>query len=300
MAIRKKKEQVKPALIMCAVVGIIIIVMFVAANSVNKNVVKNMKGRVLFYGDGLKMYDFDNDKLTNISGQKCFDGMFTDDGRVVFADGETNVFSIYDLNENKISETIPVDKGEIMNLAYSREKKMAALVICDGDRYMINTYGGDNFTETDTIVDSEQEICGICFDEDDRIYYTTYNNGTGILESVEVSGGTPESKLRSDGVKLTDVCVRGDYVYVCEEKPGDSDIVKYGIKLGRVTVPKFNSDEYNCTSIVTVSDEEYISACDRDGKWGLYVCNGSNMVCIENAGTYDKIKVTDYINIVND
>lgn len=295
--IKQKREQIKPALIMCSVLGVIIIVMFIAANSVNRNVVRDMKGEVLFYCDGIKLYDFDNDKLSEIARSSCFDGKFTGDGKIVYADGESNGFSIYDPAENKVLQTVSIEKGRIKGLTYSPENKTVLLIICDDDRYLINAYSGDDFSDVRTIADSEYEICGLDVCDGGDVYYTVYDGNAGILESVGIMGKTPVKELQSDGERLTAPCAVKDFVYICENKSTDSEIVKYSKKLGKATVPKFNSDEYNCTSIVTVSDEEYITSCDKDGKWGLYVCNGSNIVLIDNITCDDDlIKVTDYNN----
>ncbi len=294
IVIRQKKEQVKPALIMCAVVGVIIMIVFIAATSVNRNVVSNMKGSVLFYGDGLKLYDFDSDELTDIAGEGCFDARFMEQGKIIYADGNDNSFSIYDTDENKSVTTVRTESGQIKELACSADYRTVALVVCDDGHYYINTYSGENFAETGTITESENEICGISFDENSKIYYTVYDGTDGYLEAIGISGGTPEKVLKSEGERMTELCAAGDYVYITEEKPGDSDIVRYGIKSGKTTVLKFNSDDYNCAGIVAVSDGEYITAGDRDEGWGLYVCNGSNMVRVDAAGQYEILKVTDY------
>lgn len=45
---KNRKEHLKPAFILCGIVGVVIIIIFIASGQVNKNVANNLKGRVLY------------------------------------------------------------------------------------------------------------------------------------------------------------------------------------------------------------------------------------------------------------
>ena len=67
---KNKKEHLKPAFILCGIVGVVIIIIFIASGQVNKNVANNLKGKVLYTegADVIKEYDFKEDR-TQVIGK---------------------------------------------------------------------------------------------------------------------------------------------------------------------------------------------------------------------------------------
>ena len=65
---KNRKEHLKPAFILCGIVGVVIIIIFIASGQVNKNVANNLKGRVLYTEgtDVIKEYNFKEGRETVI------------------------------------------------------------------------------------------------------------------------------------------------------------------------------------------------------------------------------------------
>ena len=90
---KNKKEHLKPAFILCGIVGVVIIIIFIASGQVNKNVANNLKGKVLYTEgtDVIKEYDFKEDRAEVIG--KGTNAHYVDD-EIVYND--TNRIYIYD------------------------------------------------------------------------------------------------------------------------------------------------------------------------------------------------------------
>lgn len=298
--IMNKKEHLKPAFILCGIVAAIIIILFIFSNNVNKNVVNNMTGRILYTetDGGVKQYSFDDDTDTLVSGDienACF-GNYVSDGIIFAGTDEYGVWNIYFSEtgaRTDIFYTLP-DKAVLIALT-GRGSCMAA-AYSDGGKYYITAYDMEKDKEYETL-ETEDELLSLCFDEEcEKIYYTSFNGNESILESVRISGGADEKLLEAGDERLTFIAFRNDTLYFCEDKDGKRTVSQYILQRNRATVLKFSSDEYNCRTICPVYDEKFIVSSDREGVYEIYVCNGSNMVKADRIGNGKDCFVTAYFN----
>lgn len=292
-----KKEHLKPAFILCGVVAVVIIILFVVSGNVNKNVVKNLTGKVLYTeeGSGVRQYNFDDGTDTLISGDvsnACY-GNFAG-GKIFFAGTDENgIWNIYDEDKEVIYQ-MP-EKAEILGMT-AYDKIFAAAYVMDGE-YSIVTYDTVGKKEVQ-LMSSDKEIPALCMDDEgEQIYFAQMDGSDCVLKSVSVSGGNEQKILKGENERITCIAFRNDVLYMCEEKENSSTISQYNLSAKRAVTLEFSSDDYNCVTICPVYDKEYIVSSDKDGVFGVYVCNGSNMVKADDAGTGKNCYVTSYMNL---
>lgn len=295
-----KKDHLKPAFILCGVVAIVIIILFLLSGNVNKNVVSNMTGKILYTedGSGVRQYDFDDGTDILISGNienACW-GSFAGDKILFAGTDESGSWSIYfydsDTKNTEALYRIPAG-AELVGMTARSNYAAAAYFL--NEEYFIDIYDIAN-SSGNSIVAADEEILAICIDDDcSKIYYTQMKNDNCVAKSVNLSGGNEQEILKAEKERISYIAFRGDSLYMCEDKNGNKTISQYSAKSQKATTLKFSSEDYNCTNICPVYDTEYIVSSDKGGVYELYVCNGSNMVKADGIGGVKDCFVTAYL-----
>lgn len=287
---KNKKEHLKPAFILCGIVGVVIIIIFIASGQVNKNVANNLKGKVLYTEgtDVIKEYDFKEDRAEVIG--KGTNAHYADDG-IVYND--TNRIYIYD---GRTDRELYALEPECRITSLTAAGSVIAASYVQGDAYNIIKYDTEK-KAAEVLLTSENEIMSVCAGKDSELYYTETDGEDTSLCKLSINGGSPEKLLKGNDERIEYITYVGGMILMCENKSGNTVMSRFNIKTSKAVELKFSSDEYNCVSAAAVYDEEYIVSSDKDTeKYALYVCNGSNMVRIDKISGTDSLKVSDYID----
>lgn len=287
---KNKKEHLKPAFILCGIVGVVIIIIFIASGQVNKNVANNLKGKVLYTEgtDVIKEYDFKEDRAEVIG--KGTNAHYADDG-IVYND--TNRIYIYD---GRTDRELYALEPECRITSLTAAGSVIAASYVQGDAYKIIKYDTEK-KAAEVLITSDNEIMSVCAGKDSELYYTETDGEDTSLCKLSINGGSPEKLLKGNDERIEYITYVGGMILMCENKSGNTVMSRFNIKTAKAVELKFSSDEYNCVSAAAVHDEEYIVSSDKDTeKYALYVCNGSNMVRIDKISGADSLKVSDYID----
>lgn len=287
---KNKKEHLKPAFILCGIVGVVIIIIFIASGQVNKNVANNLKGKVLYTegADVIKEYDFKEDRAEVIG--KGTNAHYADDG-IVYND--TNRIYIYDGRSDRELYAL---EPECRITSLTAAGSVIAASYVQGDAYSIIKYDTEK-KAAEVLLTSENEIMSVCAGKDSELYYTETDGEDTSLCKLSINGGSPEKLLKGNDERIEYITYVGGMILMCENKSGNTVMSRFNIKTAKAVELKFSSDKYNCVSAAAVYDEEYIVSSDKDTeKYALYVCNGSNMVRIDKISGTDSLKVSDYID----
>lgn len=287
---KNKKEHLKPAFILCGIVGVVIIIIFIASGQVNKNVANNLKGKVLYTEgtDVIKEYDFKEDRAEVIG--KGTNAHYADDG-IVYND--TNRIYIYDGRSDRELYAL---EPECRITSLTAAGSVVAASYVQGDAYSIIKYDIEK-KAAEVLLTSENEIMSVCAGKDSELYYTETDGEDTSLCKLSINGGSPEKLLKGNDERIEYITYVGGMILMCENKSGNTVMSRFNIKTAKAVELKFSSDEYNCVSAAAVHDEEYIVSSDKDTEnYALYVCNGSNMVRIDKISGADSLKVSDYID----
>ena len=287
---KNKKEHLKPAFILCGIVGVVIIIIFIASGQVNKNVANNLKGKVLYTEgtDVIKEYDFKEDRAEVIG--KGTNAHYVDDG-IVYND--TNRIYIYDGRSDRELYAL---EPECRITSLTTAGSVIAASYVQGDAYSIIKYDTEK-KAAEVLLTSENEIMSVCAGKDSELYYTETDGEDTSLCKLSINGGSPEKLLKGNDERIEYITYVGGMILMCENKSGNTVMSRFNIKTSKAVELKFSSAEYNCVSAAAVYDEEYIVSSDKDTEnYALYVCNGSNMVRIDKISGTDSLKVSDYID----
>ena len=287
---KNKKEHLKPAFILCGIVGVVIIIIFIASGQVNKNVANNLKGKVLYTEgtDVIKEYDFKEDRAEVIG--KGTNAHYADGG-IVYND--TNRIYIYD---GRTDRELYALEPECRITSMTAVGSVIAASYVQGDAYKIIKYDTEK-KAAEVLITSDNEIMSVCAGKDSELYYTETDGEDTSLCKLSINGGSPEKLLKGNDERIEYITYVGGMILMCENKSGNTVMSRFNIKTAKAVELKFSSDEYNCVSAAAVYDEEYIVSSDKDTeKYALYVCNGSNMVRIDKISGADSLKVSDYID----
>lgn len=287
---KNKKEHLKPAFILCGIVGVVIIIIFIASGQVNKNVANNLKGKVLYTEgtDVIKEYDFKEDRAEVIG--KGTNAHYADDG-IVYND--TNRIYIYD---GRTDRELYALEPECRITSLTAAESVIAASYVQGDVYNIIKYDTEK-KAAEVLITSDNEIMSVCAGKDSELYYTETDGEDTSLCKLSINGGSPEKLLKGNDERIDYITYVGGMILMCENKSGNTVMSRFNIKTSKAVELKFSSDKYNCVSAAAVYDEEYIVSSDKDTEnYALYVCNGSNMVRIDKISGTDSLKVSDYID----
>lgn len=287
---KNKKEHLKPAFILCGIVGVVIIIIFIASGQVNKNVANNLKGKVLYTEgtDVIKEYDFKEDRAEVIG--KGTNAHYADDG-IVYND--INRIYIYD---GRTDRELYALEPECRITSMTAVGSVIAASYVQGDAYKIIKYDTEK-KAAEVLITSDNEIMSVCAGKDSELYYTETDGEDTSLCKLSINGGSPEKLLKGNDERIEYITYVGGMILMCENKSGNTVMSRFNIKTSKAVELKFSSDGYNCVSAAAVHDEEYIVSSDKDTeKYALYVCNGSNMVRIDKISGADSLKVSDYID----
>lgn len=304
---KNKRYQIKPALILCGVMALFIVVIFVMAGNINRNVAKNMKGRILcdeISPDGkssVVMYDFETGESVRISEKaglgSAKNGIFTASDKAAFIaeDGERSAIYIYDMEKGS-AETVSISDGwRYLDIDYCAGKDRFVCLCGDGKGWMIEEIAADGTKISETpVFESENAIHALNYsDSGDEVYFVHDNgNGGGTLKSVKDL--RVKTLYVSEKSLLTGVEAANGALLVCEQGKDGRRIAQYNDKRGSLSILKFNSDDYECAAAVAVSSTQFIVSADAGGHFEIYVCNGSNMVRAEKINSDKDLIVTDY------
>ena len=272
---KNRKEHLKPAFILCGIVGVVIIIIFIASGQVNKNVANNLKVRVLYTEgtDFIKEYNFNEGRETVIG--KGANAHYVDDGIVY---NYTNRIYMYD---GKSDRELYALEPECRITSLTAVGSVIAASYVQGDTYNIVKYDIAK-KAADVLITLDNEIMSVCAGKDSDLYYT------------ETDGEDTSLCKLSINEYITYV---GGMILMCENKSGNIVMSRFNIRTAKAVELKFSSDNYNCVSAAAVYDEEYIVSSDKDTEYyALYVCNGSNMVRIDKISGADSLKVSDYMD----
>ena len=285
---KNRKEHLKPAFILCGVVGIVIIIIFIASGQVNKNVARNLKGKVLYTEgkDVVKEYDFGKGKASVIGNGT---GAHYVDTGIVYND--TDRIYLYDGKSSR--ELYALGSGGRFN-SMAADGTMIVASYVNGDTYNIIKYDIAK-DESDILVTSDNEIMSVCRGKDSDLYYTEADKADTSLYKISLNGGKPEKLLKGNDERIEYITYVGGMILMCENKSDNIVMSRFNTKTAKAVELKFSSDKYNCVSAAAVYDEEYIVSSDKDAEnYALYVCNGSNMVKIDDISGTGDLVVTDY------
>ncbi|MCM1308765.1 MAG: hypothetical protein NC223_09225 [Butyrivibrio sp.] len=307
---KNKRYQLKPALILCGAMTALIIVIFVMAGNINRNVAKNMKGRLLYdeAADGGKssvvMYDFTSEESARISEDAGFDdafgGVFAGEHKTAFIarDGGRNGIYIYD-SDKKSAETAAVsDSVGYLDLDYCASRESLVCLCRGGGKWWIEEIPADKEHSPadngeNAVFTSENEIRALCCSEEGDVYFVHDNgNGGGVLKVIKAS--RTETLYVSEKTELCGVDASNGAVLVCENGEKGRAVLQYNAKRSLLDRLKFNSDEYECAAPLAVSSTQFIVSADIRGSFEIYVCNGSNIVRAEKIVSERDMFVTDY------
>ncbi len=307
---KNKKYQLKPALILCGVMAALIIAVFIMAGNVNRNVAKNMSGRILYdcvSGDGassVELYDFNEKKSVGVSGAAgfgcAFGGVFAGKNRAAFIvdDGAGSGICVYDLDGERALATVMSEKFRYLDIDYCEKTNRIACLCSDGAGWWIEeiTPEGDRISG-DPVFTLDKEIYAISYTEaGDGIYFVHENGGGGNFKRVDIKDSRLSTLYVPEKETLTGVSVREDTVLLFEKAGEGREIIRYDNKKGRIYRLEFNSGEYRCAAAVPVSSTQYLVSCDAGGRFEIYVCNGSNMVKAEGLLQDAELIISDYIS----
>lgn len=313
---KNKRYQLKPALIMCAVMAALIIVIFVMAGNINRNVAKNMKGRLLYdevSADGksaVLLYDFTSGESAEISAEAGFDdafgGVFAGENKAAFIarDGKQSGIYIYDFAKKQTDAVIVSEDADYLDFDYCAEKNCFACLCRNGGSWRIEEILADGGKASgsdkdngsgEALFSSENEIYALKYSETgDAVYFVHANgNGGGILKSVK--GSKLTTLYVSEKTALVGLEAADNTLFVCEKGEKGRKIAQYNEKRGSLAILKFNSDNYECAAVSAVSSTQFIVSADINGSFEIYVCNGSNIVRAEKINSDNDMIVSDYI-----
>lgn len=287
---KNRKEHLKPAFILCGIVGVVIIIIFIASGQVNKNVANNLKGRVLYTEgtDVIKEYNFKEGRETVIG--KGANAHYVDDG-IVYND--TNRIYMYD---GKTDRELYAFEPECRITSLTAVGSVIVASYVQGDTYNIVKYDIAK-KAADVLITLDNEIMSVCAGKDSDLYYTETDGEDTSLCKLSINGGNPEKLLKGNDERIEYITYVGGMILMCENKSGNTVMSRFNIRTAKAVELKFSSDNYNCVSAAAVYDEEYIVSSDKDMEnYALYVCNGSNMVRIDKISGADSLKVSDYMD----
>lgn len=304
---KTKRYQIKPALILCGVMALFIVVIFVMAGNINRNVAKNMKGRILYdeiAPDGssaVVMYDFESGESVRISEKAGFDsargGVFIGADKTAFivTDGGQSGIYIYDVKKGSAETAAVTDKAEYIDIDYFAGKDRFVCLFGGGTEWRIEEIAADGTKISEgSVFESENRIYAVSYSESgEEIYFVQDNgNGGGTLKSVKDS--RVKTLYVSEKSPITGIEAANGALLVCEDGKDGRRIAQYNDKRESLNFLQFNSDSYECAAAAAVSSTQFVVSADKGGHFEIYVCNGSNMVRAEGINSDGDMMVTDY------
>lgn len=242
---KNRKEHLKPAFILCGIVGVVIIIIFIASGQVNKNVANNLKGKVLYTegADVIKEYNFKEDRAEVIG--KGTNAHYADDG-IVYND--TNRICIYD---GKAARELYALEPECRITSLTAVESVIVASYVQGDTYNIVKYDTAK-KAADVLITSDNEIMSVCAGKDSDLYYTETDGEDTSLCKLSINGGKPEKLLKGHDERIEYITYVGGMILMCENKSGNIVMSRFNIRTAKAVELKFSSDNYNCISAAAV------------------------------------------------
>lgn len=253
---------------MCVILAAVVLFVFAMATRVNKNVVKDYEGTILFVrpgeGDenGLMLYDFSTKELAIVSAASNT-GFFPDKDTVVYA--EEGVLYKYDINQKTSSVYCDTGLDSIIKVGFYEDNGTILVLGKTGADYVIES------TDKKEIYRTQKEITDFC-----GKYFTVADGEKSEVYEFFVSGSTPVSKAEFEG-RIESVSVTGNAAIFCL----DGRAVTKDLKFSRDGILRFSTSEYYVSRVVPVSDTQFLVTAKKDNGTDMYMCNGSNMVRID-------------------
>lgn len=268
---KNKKHQLKPSLFLCVLMAAAILLVFVMATNVNKNVAKNFKGTIL-YGredsagkNALVLYYFETDNSVVIS-EDCEFGFFSDKDTVVYAIG-TEVYR-YNILDKKSEKVASLDCDRILEVSlFSDGQTLIASGVKD-EQYGI--YGMDG----KAICSVQGKITGLKGE-----YFAVNSQNTSKVYKLGLNG-TATEMTGFEGVTGA-VSVTGNAVIVVR----DDKAIAHKTDFSKEGILRFSTPEYVIKRVVPVTDTQFLVTAEKDGITDMYMCNGSNIVKVDKIST---------------
>lgn len=283
-----KKNQVKPALIICTIMAALVIVAFVITSMINRNVVKNTKGKML-YTEGsngaVVVYDFKDKSKTVTSVTDTFvkDASFYSDGFVFISDLRIGYYS-FDTKKTDYYE-IP---GATELLALDSSGDTIAFSYKDAlNSYVSVAKISSGTLKNEVICKDVIAVDDVCLYGDKVLFCMKKTEGS-VLYEIPTKGGQVKSLIKGEAAFFTSLSKGGDNIFIIREKDKKGSVANYNYKKKKITDEKAGNGDMDIKSIAGIYAAKYI-ACDGQA----YVCNGTNMQIIELGA--DNVQILDYI-----
>lgn len=294
------KTNLKRSFIICGIMFVIILLIFVYATFVNRNVADNMTGKLLYINENgsesyVCVYDFDNKKVLDIQGLNDVDGIedaqFLKDGSicaVVFDDNELRIISCR--TEGSQTDEIMVQKEVKRLISYeadrNREKLLVAYENLNGE-IVAKIINSSDRRVTDLFVDNEKEITSVCFNyAGDGAYVATEGKNT-LIYSDNLS---LQFSIKGDAKLLT----AWENGFLLSRQDEYTYVYKFFTKSEAESKLQF-CDSHNTYKVCIITKDKFIAGSDKSGNGDIYVCNGSNMDPVEAVNNDMNNIPVDYI-----
>lgn len=294
------KTNLKRSFIICGIMFVIILLIFVYATLVNRNVAENMTGKLLYINENgsesyVCVYDFDNKKVLDIQGLNDVDGIedaqFLKDGSicaVVFDDNELRIISCR--TEGSQTDEIMVQKEVKRLISYeadrNREKLLVAYENLNGE-IVAKIINSSDRRVTDLFVDNEKEITSVCFNYAGDGAYVAAEGKNTLIYSDNLS---LQFSIKGDAKLLT----AWENGFLLSRQDEYTYVYKFFTKSEAESKLQF-CDSHNTYKVCIITKDKFIAGSDKSGNGDIYVCNGSNMDPVEAVNNDMNNIPVDYI-----
>lgn len=287
-----KKNQIKPALIVCAVMALLIVVAFVITSLINRNVVKNTKGTMIYVVEAsgkqeLMTYDFREKKesSTGIKADSIKDACYCDGSIAFIAD---NKVGLYNTEANSTEYFTMEEEAEYISIDF--EDNTLCLGYRIGSKYLVDIIELKNgIISGENLGEIAGKLKGICI-YDNSVFYVADNSKESVFGEITFNTKTQNSILKTNDGKFTDLSIKSRNMFLVEQKNSDLVVVSYDFNKKKVSDEKTQESDKKINTVAAVYSRKYLAASED----GIYVCNGSNMQKVE-LSNLSKLKVLDYM-----
>ena len=291
MAIQQKKNQIKPALIICAVFAGIILFLYINALNVNKNVFNSLDGEILYTSDGsLRLYDctektIRSDVLSDIQVSKAV--FFTDDTCVAL--GEGVLYLITRDGDSFDSRAVDCEKKLTDFSPNPADNVIYALSSEDEDSFIL-TINPDTL-EVNEFYDSREEILALCLGTNGLLYLSAQQDGKGTVNELKLSDKSMSQALSTEEGVFTDLEIYDGTLYMTDDA---GKTTYYNTSLKKAYEAAFNSNDLKVIKAVPIYEKLFGVTFSEENKLNMYICNGTNRVAVEISDTAENRIFMDY------
>lgn len=284
-----KKNQIKPAIILCAIVAAVVLAIYFYASFVNGHVADRLSGRLLFVNDSdnLYLYDFKSKDILNITetvgADCCAEATFVSTDVIVMA-GKAKIVKFSIEKKEIISEQV-WDKGTILDFALCNKDERIYVLSVDNGTYYVSDEAGKEIYRSDNPIDIIEGAPSA---------HIIYASMTSKIIEINADNGNTVT-LHSGDNTVIDMASSDTLIMHCVDNKGHIEAYSYNITKKRNNSCDINRQGLNITSVANVNDSIYIVSAVRNDKITLEVCNGSNMQELGAISAYRPKMILDYI-----